>query len=123
MSSLKAGELVNFILKSVLDQFALTERELLSKDLRGEVADARKVYIYLLKKHVGLKLEHIGKLVNRPSNQISQYIKEFEAMDENFNKQLIASYLTIDKKISHFKLLNNAEEKERKEEKGTGQGE
>lgn len=74
------NESAKWVLKIVCEVFDIGEVELTGNSRKRKIVDARGTYCYLLYKHKGLTLEHIGSILNREHQTVMHLIERTEAL-------------------------------------------
>lgn len=78
----------HFIIELITRMTLISIRELQSKTRKREVAEARQIAMYFIKKYTKISLIEIGKIFNRDHSTVIYSIKNIESLkdsDKNIN--------------------------------------
>ena len=98
-------ELLSFILSETLSSFQISYDEMVKMDSKGDICDARRIFICLVKKYMKLSYYQLALLIQRTPQQTHNYFKEFNGYNYKNpqHKHIIDIFRQIDNRTQQFK--------------------
>ena len=116
-NNLYFNEIVDYIIEIVTIEFKCKKEDLFNFDKRGNITVARKISVILIKTHLDISDEQLGKYFNRVRQVVYNTLKEFKnldresKLDDEFFELHDKLNIEVCNYIEKLKLENNGNEK------------
>lgn len=94
-----------FIIRTVIHSFGITETQLYDERTKFTATDARRTSYFLIKKYLGYSSESIAMQFNKGSSTVREAIIEFEVMlqdGDRFHKEFLDKHRRAEAKVIEY---------------------